>query len=278
MPLFSLKKIPGNNEDPTLMIGGATYDYMGDFDALAKSLGGKTIIANNPFQTTDKKRPDDWEEQLIEGYDELCEQHGIEHLVAHSRGTLHAVLLGKRRQFETITLLHPPLKKCEPAKEGRLNLPVGNEMRPLDAVLTPTSAEMDDDTYRAMLERHYNRYGNDGQNKTLFNILRHDVEPLTRNDSLVRTAIWDVENVIKSRVLVVTGNYDPWDSNILTPVNKTIVRLNQGHYAHVTVPDKVGAIVSQWRRNLDVSAFNESIPEATQFELTPEELDLSNIA
>ncbi len=129
-----------------------------------------------------------------------------------------------------------------------------------------------------MLERHYNRYGTDPNSETIFNILRHDVEPLTRNDTLVREAIWKVENEITSRVLVVAGNYDPWDADFLTSKNKTIVRLNQGHYSHVNVPDKVGSIMLQWRRELDVSAFNESIPPAPQFELTPEELDLSNIA
>lgn len=261
MKPFTLKEIEGSGDEPTLMIGGATYDFDHDYDPLAKTLPGTKIIVDNPFQNAERKRPADWENELVDGYAGLCDRYGIKHVVAHSRGTLQAILVALKKELDTVTMLHPPLKKCPPGNESRLNLPPGDPRRAIDTVLTPTAIRMNDTTYETMLERHYERYGKDPNRETLMNIFRYDVQPLTSNENLVREMIRHVENDVAARVLVIAGNYDPWDGP-LGDKNKTIVRLNEGHFAHISVPDTVGFVISRWRSGYDVSAYSQSITDA----------------
>lgn len=251
----------GSGDPSTLLIGGATYDHRHDYNELATKLAGRKLIASNPFHTEKGNRDPDWEEQLIDGYADLCKRYGMEDTAAHSLGDLHAIRLAERADIKNLILLHPPLVKYSTSsREEKLGLPKDSNMRATDMMLASTSKGIKPARYEQMVKSHHELYGptDDNGNDLVANIIRYDLGPLLKNEMLVQEAIRKVEEVIHAKVLIIVGNYDPWHANILTPKNKTIVRLNQGHFAHIGAPDTVADIINEWRAGRDVSRFNET--------------------
>ncbi len=271
MKPFTLTEIKGSGDESTLMIGGATYDHRADFSELARKIAGTKLIASNPFHTDKTDRDSDWEEQLIDGYASLCRKYGIKNVAAHSLGNLHAIRVAEREDIKNLILLHPPLVKYSTSsREEKLGLAKEDQMRATDMMLASTSRGIGIPRYKEMVEGHHELYGptDDNGNDLVANIIRYDLRPLLKNQMLVREAIRKVEEVIHARVLVIVGNYDPWHADgILTPKRKTIVRLNQGHFAHIGDPDAVADIINEWNAGRDVSRFNQKIYSSDTIEV-----------
>lgn len=232
----------GSDEPVTLYIGGATYAYPDDYDGLVSRLNGKHIVANNPFHNG-MRRPGTWERELTDGYAEVCRQKGVTEVIAHSRGCLQALMLREAVDLDRIVLLHPPVKQCVMSARARLKM-IGDYAK-LDELLAQTCDGMDDDQYRAFIERHHFSYGmHPGK---LVNMLRYDAANIPLEELHARMHAMDSDTATK--YLIVNGERDPWyDPNITVRNHATVTLEDQGHFSQISMPEDLSAAISDWRQ------------------------------
>jgi len=260
----------GTNGPQTLLIGGATYNFPDDYVPLANELQSVNHIVNNPFQS-ELARPDGWEKELVDAFQQLCKERKITELVAHSRGCLQALMLRERMEFERITLLHTPVVACGMSSKTRL--PADSEYRMMDGILAQTCMDMEIPAYERFIQAHHKAYGDPF--RKLKSILNYDVIGIPLGE--IHARIRNVESDVRTKYLIINGGKDPWYDGSLTDTNKTLVDLkDQGHFSQIRDTYRVGNIINDWRagRTIDLNKTKPIIHDVTA-EVSDDDYDLT---
>ena len=234
---FELRRY-GQGCPHAVCFGGLSY-APSDYDLLAQELDGEVFVVNNPIHTGTVTRTKEWSNWLRNRYAEICNELKCPVLIAHSLGAVDAAAMeSSLEHIRGAVLLTPP-------NPQRNRLPQKQRVADfglLDLCLAELCEEINENTYRLMLEEHKKEYAFSEHN--FKDIYKREIPKNQPEES----AIEHMAGNTKNQLLVILGSRDPWRRQLQPTEKMEVLELDAGHYLHISQPKLVAEKIRVWEK------------------------------